>query len=342
MSDTKINYTKLGEKLRNIIRDNGNDILNDAVLLSEKLKEHGCDEIAQSQLLLMLKASNIKNYIPQQKTGISMVDVNNIITCAVAETGLSRITVKNLTTALLYGLSMPTDIESVVLPDENYRLSDVAFADFEEYEEYLENALCALDELDEEAFAEYSEKIEYLVKAGHPKALYIKGYCHFKGFGAVKDDALAIKYLKASSACGFAKAGALLGDIYYNGAQKKGKYPYYTKAFEQYTAIGAITLDEERQKRVTAVLHQTATNVRTLIFAGIYLFGIIAFNILLGSGAFSFDGDSHWTLAVFSILFNSAVFGLGVFSSIKFKYDTVKPIIPVMTVITMLFALWAV
>ena len=148
--------------------------------------------------------------------------------------------------------------------------------------------------------------------------------------------------LKASSASGCAKAAALLGDYYYTAAQEKGRYPYYTKAFEQYTAVGSVALDKQRQQRVCAILHQTATNLKTLAFSAVLLIGIIVFNILVGNGTFSFDGDSHWALAVFSILFNVAVFGLGAFSTFKFKYDTIKPIIPIMTVITMLFALWAI
>lgn len=342
MSETKKDYKKAGEILRNIIRDNGSEILNDHTVLAEKLREHRCDEVIVCQILIMLKASNIPNYFPQQKTGISMIDINNIISCAVAETGLSRITVKNITSALLYGLSMPTDIETVVLPDEDYTLSDLAHTDFADAEQCLIRLESAIEDDDEEIVAEYAEKLEYLVKAGHPKALYIKGYCHCTGLGAVKDIDLAVKYLKASSAGGCAKAGALLGDFYFRGANEHGKYPYYTKAFEQYTAIGSIALNEQRQNRIIAILNQANTNLKTLVFSGILLVGIIIFNILLGNGTFSFDGDSHWALSVISIILNSAVFGFGVFSSIKFKYDTVKPIVPAMAAITMLFALWAI
>ncbi len=331
-------YLAAGELLRVIIRENGTQVLKDCSALETMLLDRKCDTTIVYQLLLMLNSSNVVRYIPQQSTGISMIDINNIIICAEKDTGLSRNTVKALLSALLHGLSIPTDMMSVTIPNtEGYSQKDVALVDFEKYQDDIAVLNEALNEKDEEIITKYADTLELLVKAGHPEALYIKGVCHLYGIATIEDKKMAKKYLYAAYRSGCTRAGAMLGDVSYNNG-----FLSNTKTFKYYTALGAIALDDERKSRIKALLYQKTCNKKTLIFATILLLISAIFSVLCGSGTFSVNNTVRLGMIITPILLNFGVLITGIVLSIKYKYDNIKWLLPTIVAITMLFAAMAV
>ncbi len=327
-------YLAVGELLREIIRESGPQILKDISALETALNEKKCNTTVTYQLLLMLSSSNVARYIPQQSTGISMIDINNIIVYTEKETGLSRTTVKGLLSAVLYGLSIPTDIASVTIPDaDGYVLRDVALVNFENYQDDVDVLNEALIERDEDLIAKYADKLELMVNAGHPEALYIKGVCCLYGIATVEDSKKAKKYLLAAYHSGCTRAGAMLGDISYN----KG-FLSNTKTFNYYTALGAIALNDERKNRVKALMHQKTCNKKTIISTIVLLLAAALFSFLCGSGILSVNGSMRVGMIITPVILNLGVLISGIVLSIKYKYDNVKWMLPAIIAITMLFA----
>lgn len=323
--------------LRSIVSQCGADIICDTKALKNNLEEKGCDEALIYQLLLIIKTSNITRYIPQISTGISMIDVNNIISCAEENSGLSKKTVKELISCILYGLSLPTDIAKLSIPDEGtYKVKETYLLDFKEYEEEIAIIAEAIENSDSEAIAEHAETLEKLARAGHPDCLYYKGMCYLNGISVSKNPALAKRYLVAATKSSCVKAEAALGDYYADG-----NFPNNTLAFDHYTAVGAIALDKKRQETVKAIVQQKKANVTTIVFSLIIFAFSVILNIMVGSGVFSFDGSHHWISAVFSIVLNTLTMGLGGYLFFKYRYNSIKWIIPALAVITLFFTIIA-
>jgi len=331
-------YRFTGEILRSIIKEKGLEILNDTQALEAQLKEKHCDEKTLYQVLLVIKVSNFNRYIPQIRTGISMVDINNIVSCTEKETGFSKKTIKAVLSSIFYGLSLPTALESVVLPaDKGEIIKDVALIEFEQYESKLKEIDRAINERDNEKIVEYAADLELMAKAGHPEALYLKGLCYYCGIGTEENFHEAQRYLQTAAKGGSIRANALLGDLYFN----ERTLPDYDRAFKHYTVIGAVAFSPKRQKNVQIILQQKDTNVVDVGLSVALWVVMLIFNIMLGSGTFSFDGASHWITAIISIVLSTAVLAFGVLDFLRTKYNSVKWIVPCMAVVTMLFAMIA-
>ena len=329
-------YTAAGVILRNIIKEAGADILNDIPALQQALIAKKCNETAMYQLLLLLQSSSMSRYIPQVTTGISMIDINNIVTNAQRNTGLSKKTIQSVLSAVFYGLSLPTALESVVIPEENngQTMADKAIVEWEEYEKPLDEIEKAIGSNDEKTLVEMAPTLEKAMRAGIADAQYLKGICHYNGIGAPKDPALAKRYLTLAADNGCVRASAVLGDIHFAARR-------YTKAFEYYTVIGAIAISKPRQNNVRVILEQQTVNRKSLLMSGITWALLLVFNILFGSGTFSAGGDMHWVCASFSILLTTLGLAAGVYSLTIRKYDGIKWVIPVMVAVTLLFTLIA-
>ena len=336
-NNENVNYSLSKEIFKSVVRENGTDILNDNVKLEEALLRYGCDQTVVYQLLLLLQASNVLRYIPQRTTGISMVDINNIVINAEETTGLNRKIIKQLLSVIFYGLSMPTEFEQVCIPSsDKYTLQDIALIDLEKYNEDIALFEQAVQTCDVEMLAANSERFELLVKAGHPDALYLKGVCCLNGLSTASDVKLAKSYFTAAFHSGNSRAGAMLGDLMYENS-----FFSNTKAFKYYTSIGSVALDEKRKNIVNTFIEQQSVNKRTFIAICVLLVSTFVFNIMLGTGFLSLNGTTNWFPAIFSILINFVLFGVSVFSMIKFKYDSIKWIALAITAVTMLFAIIA-
>ena len=324
-----------GNCLRKIIAERGPEILKDCAALGVELKKTNCNEAVYYQILLLLKVSNLTQYIPQISTGISMIDINNIVSCAEKQTGLSKKTIKMVLSAIFFGLSLPSSLEHVVFPkDKTYAFRDSVMDDLQKYDAKLREIhnYILLDRIKE--FMELVPILDTAVRAGHPEALYLKGLCFYKGFGTEEKLEDARYYLSLAAKNGSVRAHALLGDIYFEDPY----FPDYDAAFKQYTIIGAVPLSEKRQKSVAVILQQKKTNIIDLGLASALWVLILVFSLLMGGGTFSYDFAPHWGGAICAIIFSTLVLVAGVLSFVYKKYNSIKWVIPVMMLIALLFA----
>lgn len=328
-------YSQAGRKLRNIVEKKGTGILMSTVELEEELRNEGCDEKVLLQMILFAKTGNINRYISQTSTGLSMIDVNNIIAFSERETGFDRDTVNQLTSVFLYGLSIPTNLERVLIPKgENFLAKDVPFVPYEEYKKYVRLIEDSINTENEEMFKDLAPAFNKMVESGYSEALYLKGYCYYTGFGTAMDVEAAKKYLKVASYGGSVKAQALLGDIYYENSR-------YTNAQKCYSVLGAIALSETRQENYKVILEENNLNKKMLTMNMLLMIMIMIFDIMLGKGVFSANGVTHWFWAVVSMLFTLCGYGLAVFQFWKKKYDSIRWVVLLMYSVAFVCAFFA-
>lgn len=332
-------YNTAGTILRAIIKENGQDILKDVDKLYDALRDKKCDNTIAYQILLVIKSSNISRYFSQFATGISMVDVNNIIASAEKETGLSKKSIKSIVSCIFYGLSLPTTLSTVIIPtDDDYQVRDSATGEFFKYGNALSIITKAINDADVSVFKEHADELEQMSRAGHPTAHYLKGLCYYKGFCTEQDNKKAMHYLKLAAKGGNVNANAMLGDLYFNDDEVLF---HYDLAFEHYTVIGAVGLSKKRQQNVKVILEQKKVNFLDLSFAIILWIIALVFNILLGSGVFSIDSANHWVCASFSIAFSTIFVALSALNLFAKKFNSIKWVIPCIVFVTMLFACFA-
>ncbi len=317
-------YQNLGAIIRTVISEKGIDILKDTEAFSKELIHKKVNSIAVMQLSLLLEAGNIRNYLTQIKSGITMVDVNNMITCAEEETGLSKTKLKLLLTAMLYGLSLPSAIEKVVIPKQDGSLvrQDAAILPLDQYVNQLKEIKQAVQEKKEEILKNKSVEFERLVNAGVPEALYLKGICYQDGIGTEADMKRALPYFISAAKAGHAEANAVMGDYYFEASEYG--LDDYSKAFEYYTQIGAVALSEQRKQNLLVIIASKKQNITQLFLTGILLVVLFIFNQQLGSGQFSLDAKAHWFWAIVSDLLCAATYGLAIWSYSIANYNRTK------------------
>ena len=335
-------YKDLGTVIRAIITEKKVDVLKNTEEFSKALLEKKVDNVVVMQLSLLLEAGNIRNYLTQVKSGISMIDVNNMVTCAADETGLTKKKIKLLLTAVLYGLSLPSAIESLIVPQGNGEFGrvDSAIISADEYSVKLEEIKQAIKNKDEGKLKELSSSFERLVKAGVPEAMYLKGMCYKEGVGTEADVKHSLKYIMAAADAGHAEANAVMGDYYFDSPTYD--FADYTKAFAYYTQIGAVALSEERKDNLRVIMASNKQNIIQLILTGILLIASYFFNQQIGLGTFSTDLKTHWGWAITADILSTIVYGLSIFVYTKAKYNKTKWVavtIFIITAITTFFAL---
>ena len=335
-------YKNLGAIIRAIITEKGADILNNSDAFSKALRDKKVNSIVVMQLTLLLEAGNIRNYLSQIKSGITMIDVNNMIVCAEEKTGLTKKKLKLLLTSMLYGLSLPSAIETVVIPQSNddFVQTDKAIITADQYSKSIENIKEAVKNKDEKKLNDLSVEFETLIKAGIPEALYLKGMCYKIGIGTESDIKKGIKYIMAAADAGHAEANAVMGDYYFDN-----EYTYdftnYTKAFNYYTQIGAVALSDERKNNLKTIIASKKQNIIQLALTGLLMIVIFVFNQNLGSGSFSTDVKTHWGWAIVSDVLCLITYGFSIYEYIKANYNKTKWAGATMFIITAIAAFFA-
>lgn len=333
-------YKNLGPIIRSIVNENSAEILKNTNAFSKALADKKVDNIIVMQLSLLLEAGNIRNYLTQVKSGITMIDVNNMITCAEAETGLTKMKLKLLLTAVLYGLSLPSEIESLIIPQKDgvIKRIDTAIVSADKYSTKLNEIKQAVNSKDEKKLKELSVDFEQLVNSGNPEALYLKGLCYKSGIGTEPDNRQASRFFSIAANAGHAEANAAMGDYYFD---MPDTFNNYTEAFNYYTQIGAVALSDERKSNLKAIMAAKKQNIVQLIMTGILLIILFIFNQLLGKGSFSTDLRTHWGWAITSDILCCITFGLSIFGYMKAKYNKTKWAASVMFIITSITTFFA-
>lgn len=330
-------YSNAGEILRKAVNEKGPAVLQDLDAVESSLKSGGCDPAAMRQILLFLQTGNIARYLPQTQTGVSMIDVNNIIFRTECESGLNKDVVKKILVAVLYALSLPTALETVAIPTASgTQYQDKRLESSEKYDQKLAETKKAILANDEKALTPLLPELNRMADNGYAQALYQKGLCYYNACGAEKNVAEAEKYFDMAARNGCVEAYAALGDCCF---QKE--IPNYTRAFECYTALGAIANSKERQENIKTILEEKRVNAKLLAANFVLVAALVVFNVFLAKGSFSAYGETHVFAAAASIVLSLAAFSLSVFSLIKKRFNSIRWATPLIFVLAMICTFFA-
>lgn len=329
--------THLGNALRSILAESGVETFSDGPKTAELLIRHGVTHMLALQTALLLETDNMRSYLTRISTNITMIDINTTVTCAERDTGLKRAAIKDILTAVLFGLNLPNTLARIpVLGKAGVESRDTALLPPHRYLRKLQNIKDAVENQNTEAFVQLAPQLDLLGKAGIPEALYWKGICYLKGFAVEKDEAQAYRLIAAAAEGGYAGANAALGDYYFGAA-----HPDFTKAYQYYTGIGAVALSHERRDNLKTILEEKPLNQKLLFLNTVLLALCLVFNWMLGSGSFSADAGSHWFWAAFSGLLGLGIYGGSIYQYARRKFNSLKWAAPAIMLAIMIGTLFA-
>lgn len=315
-----VGYKALGESLRRYTGKTNDLELTDITAVSEHLKSDGINSKMILQMTIFLECSNIRRFLPQLKTGISIVDINSITTNAEQNTGLKRESIKNLIASVIvmngisvdYGVMpyLDNDGKSLHAPSEKA----IVFSD--EYEsvcgEFYDALLC---EKTEET-VRLLHQVKTLASAGVPKAMYCIGRLYEKGSEDFpKNIKAAISFYSAAASNGCFDASARLGDLAVDAEE-------YSEAYKYYSDLGAIALNPERQGKFRAILRREPINKKFFFMCTALMIICVVMLICTGAGVFStsFSGGKL-ALSIFAALLSIASYVLYILAYITKKYN---------------------
>jgi hypothetical protein len=305
------------EAIRIVLKENENNILETPDKFITELERTGCPYSLCLSLGLILTCGNIQNILFHNNHDVSMKDINNMIICIKARTGLCKTKVIELLTILLQALDLTVPI-SEILPEkeDTSHTKKILLLDYHNFENDLIQLNLAIKNDKIEELLPLLPRLNLLAKAGVPDAMYLKGLCYLRGIGTVKDEKHAIKYLIAAANDGCGEAGALLGDIYYNADDRN-----YNLAYDYYTSLGAVSLSDERQNNIKAILTSDSMNIKTMFFNAIFIIYIFSFNVMLFNGTFSAAGALHHFWPVFSDILVCLIYAASIFYYRKYRFN---------------------
>lgn len=311
------NINGLGKALRELISKSGIDILKDSKETEKYLLEKNIENVLIVQTRLVLEEGNIKRYFSQISNGITMTDVNNIVLCTQRRTGLNKIIVKNILTAILYAVNLPTSIASVVIQKDGEiaRQDKVLLAPDQYTQQQIETIEEAVESGQYSRLNNLTDEINLLSEAGVPIALYAKALCILKNENKMSSDKAKVYFLEAAQA-GCKHANAYLGDYFF-----ENEIPDYTMALHYYTELGAVSLNKKRQENVRVILEGKKQNRKIVISTGILLGLVCIFNIFMALGKFQVKETTHGFAATMSIIICLAVYCFQIFEYRRKEYN---------------------
>lgn len=226
--------------LKSIVASESAEIYKDVPKLVDLMKVQGIRDSAIKQVELALYCSSLVRYLDQLSSGLSAIDINNIILTA-ESAGLSTRVARKTVSDILYSLNVPQlaqDVSAVELAEQAnggaIYIPPVAYASrMNEIQMKIRNG----QELTADDFSE----LNAFSQAGVPAANTLLGRIYLEGLGVPADENTALENLKYAAAHGDAEAYGLLGDYYYGQDNMK--------AFELYSRPGAMALNEKRWVR---------------------------------------------------------------------------------------------
>lgn len=331
------NINNLGKALRELLSKSGINILKDFREVEKYLLEKNIENVLIVQTRLVLQEGNIERYFSQISTGITMTDVNNIVLCTQRRTGLNKIVVKNILTAILYAVNLPTSIASVVIQkdEELIRQDKVLLAPDQYTQQKIETIKEAVESGQYSRLNNLTDEINLLSEAGVPIALYAKALCILKNENEMSADKAKIYFLEAAKA-GCNHANAYLGDYFF-----ENEIPDYTMALHYYTELGAVSLNRKRQENVKVILEGKKQSRKILIFSGILLGLQFVFNIFMALGKFNVKETTHGFAATMSIIMCLIVYCFQIFEYRKKAYNESRLLTIVMVFVFAFFTFTA-
>lgn len=223
--------------LKSIVASEGAEIYRNVPKLAGLMKAHDICDSAIKQVELVLYGSSLVRYLDQLSSGLSAIDINNIILTA-ESAGLSTKVARKTISDILYSLNVPQlaqDVSIMELAEQanggNIYIPPVAYVrQIDEMQAKIRNG----QELTADEFSE----LNAFAQAGVPTANTLLGRIYLDGLGVPADENTALESLKCAATHGDAEAYGLLADYYYGKDNMR--------AFELYSKPGAMALNENR------------------------------------------------------------------------------------------------
>ncbi len=325
-----------------IVSENGKDVLENNFAFEKHLRSYIQDENTISQFMYILKASNIKRYI--EKESLSFIEINNIIISTENATGIKRDIVEECILAILEAIGFSTDIPKsrAIKSDNKSAIGSFVPENYNVMLDNIEAAIFKIIKLNEEkSLSPEQEQIkkhqtqtitynanafERACKQNNAKALYLRGLCYQFGVATPKMESLAKEFFIRAEQNGSIDAVKYLGDTEYYSEN-------YTDAYNHYTQIGAVALDNNSQQRLINILNHRSTNKKVFALSIISYILFFVFDILLMKGTFCPSGCTHYPTGIISIVLSTITFALLSFFAVKNKYDTPKYSLTIMTIL---------
>lgn len=306
------NPSVMATALKDIVVKEGAVIYRDVEKLSDLMKEKNLQPAYIKQVELVVCASSLVRYLEQLATGLSAIDINNIILTAEGA-GLSSLAARRIVADILYSLNVPqlsqdlsnvdvkdiSEISKIYIPPQAYnsRLSD--FVSITDGGGMLEQE-------------QVSELLGFM-KAGIPGAYTLMGRLYLIGKGVPADEKKALELLRHAAAAGDSAAYGYLGDYYYNKNNET--------AHELYSRPGALALGEERWKKFRNLekckkFHRAQVISFALLFVLLEAFMFIFRNSVLTG--------THPVALILCTLLNLATVGGTVFIHIKNAFQDLR------------------
>lgn len=306
------NPSVMATVLKDIVAKEGVDIYRDVEKLSERMKERNCQLTYIKQVELAVSSGSLVRYLEQLTTGLSAIDINNII-ITTEGAGLSSSAARKVVADILYSLNVP-QLAQEVADIQRKDISEMSkiYIPPQAYSSRLREFVALTDGGGTLSQEQMSELLGF-VKAGIPEASTLLGKLYLVGNGVPKDHEKALEILGHAASTGDAAAYGCLGDYYYNKDNEA--------AHQLYSSPGALALNEERWNKFRNLekckkFHriQAVLLVLLLIFLEVFMF-VFRYSALTGA--------QPVTLILCTLL-NLATAGATVFVHIKNPFQDLR------------------
>ena len=256
--------SKLALVLRSAVNSEGPTIYNNPDRVKAVLAAQNVSQVETVQTELALRGSAIVKYIDSLKTGLTAVDINNMLK-SVEACGLATDPSRRIISAILFSLNVPQTQLDLILGDgvlEKQVKTSVSFYIppyvYEDRLNEFEEKLADGDALDSDQISELKD----YVAAGVGKAFYLLGRIYLDGIGVEKDEKVGRDYVLRAISKGYRPAYALWGDNEYENND-------FDSAYISYRSLGAVSLDKERCNKMRRIMKGKDFAKKVIVFLGI-------------------------------------------------------------------------
>lgn len=298
--------------LKDIVAKEGADIYRDVDKLSAMMKERKLQPAYIKQVELAVCASSLVRYLEQLATGLSAIDINNIILTAEGA-GLSSVTARRIVADILYSLNVPQLAQelSVGGGKDISEMSKIYIPPLA-YNSRLSNFMSIIDgggTLEQEQVTELTG----FMKAGIPGAFTLMGRLYLIGRGVPQDEEKALKLLGHAAELGDGAAYGYLGDYYYNKNNET--------AHQLYSRPGALALGEDRWRKFRNLEKCKKFHRAQAIAFGVLFVLLEVFMFMFRSSILT---GSHPVALILCTLLNLAAVGATVFVHMKNPFQDLR------------------
>lgn len=279
-----------------------NVISEDEALIWSFLSKYGVESKDAAIISLIFGNTNISAYLNREE--LSEVEVNNIFTAICKNCGLSPLTSQFYLNAILKGFGFHAVVDYQTNQSKLEKNCNQGGFQYDltgtKYAEELKKIEAAIDNKNEYFFSLQENTVLFskMLSEHNAYALFLFGRCCIEGIGTVKDDEKAFQYISEAANAGLPEANAYLGGLYF----KKKKF---TKAFEHYTAIGAVALSPDRKENLSAILSFEKPRKKTFVLSlVISVLNVLYFLFMMlhGFSSVNSGGASSVVLPVIGII----------------------------------------